>query len=289
MLNRFLQSTFFIAGIAVFIAWIVMSDEQIGRQMPRLVDAYQITIGLTLIFLAPLLAVRPLRGLTGPCFAILATALLLICLCISLITVYALWGTTGVTIGMLLAGVGEIPLAILAAILKGKWVMLVHVILPLVGFIACTLASDHAEKNREPQTDKPGQAPGTVTQASNIAWICLILGFPACIQMATSSTEGLAIGIFSALILAAAAIGIRKGLKVAFVLFIGANIFYIFKHDHDLFPVDLSGLLNGKPDAYIDLFRTMQNALSFFTAALMLTPSALRWFWKKPGPPPLPA
>ena len=265
-----------------------MSDEQIARQYPRLVDAYQ-TAGLTLIFLAPLLAVRPLRNVTSDCFAVLATTLLILCLCLSLITVYALWGTTGVTIGMLLAGVGEIPLAILAAILKGKWVMLVHVILPFIGFIACDLASNYSERNRGPVSDKPGEAPGTVTQASNIAWISLVLGFPAFIQMARSSTEGLAIGIFGALALAAAAIGIRKGLKVAFVLFVGANMYYILKHDHALFPVDPAGLLNGKPEAYIDLFRTIQNSLSFYAAALLLTPSALGWFWKKPGPPPLPA
>lgn len=288
MLNRLIQFVFVIAGIAAFVAWVVMSDEQIARQYIRLVDVYQITIGLTLIFLAPLLAVRPLRKLTRPLFAIIAATLLFLCMCLSLLTVYALWGTIGVSIGMLLAGVGEIPLAICAATLKGNWTMLAHVIFSLLGFIACFWVEPYAAKNWGTESDKPGEAPGTVVEASNLTWINLVLCLPAMIQMAKSSAEGLVISILMLIALAAIAIGMRKGLKVVFVLFIGANIYYIFNHDHSLFPIDLNSLANGKPDAYLDLLRAMLNSLSFYAAALLLTPSALRWFWKKASPPPLP-
>lgn len=289
MFKWLLQAVLLFSVIASFIAWIVMSDEWLDRQYISLIDAYQLVTVATLVFLAPLLAVRPLRKLTRPGFALVSTLLFFLCLCISLLTVYKLWGTVGVTLGILMAGVGEIPLAVFAAIIKGKWTMLAHVIFSLVGFTACLMVEYHAEKNWGEKTDMPGEAPAAVVEASSVSWVCLALAVPALVGMAISSSAGFIFASFGALTLAAIAIGIKKGLKVVFVAFLAINLYYLFAHDYPLFPVNLSGIFNGEPDAFINLLRATQNVLSFYSAALLLSPSALRWFWTKPQPPTLPA
>jgi hypothetical protein len=49
-----------------------------------------------------------------------------------LIVAYALWGTAGVVVGLVLMGVGVVPVAVVAALLHGEWFAIGNLILGLV-------------------------------------------------------------------------------------------------------------------------------------------------------------
>lgn len=83
--------------------------------------AYAITIGACLFILAPLAFFPKTQGTSAIGFLIAAYAFHLILWVWSMAYTYSIWGMTGVIIGLILAGVGVVPVAMLAALLHGEW------------------------------------------------------------------------------------------------------------------------------------------------------------------------
>ena len=51
------------------------------------------------------------------------------CLVWSLLISYTIWGVTGIVIGLLLGGIGVVPIAILATLFNGMWSMVGQLLL----------------------------------------------------------------------------------------------------------------------------------------------------------------
>jgi hypothetical protein len=65
--------------------------------------------------------IRSGRGFAAICYIIVSYVFGITLWMYSLIVAYALWGTAGIVIGLLLMGVGVVPVAIVAALLHGEW------------------------------------------------------------------------------------------------------------------------------------------------------------------------
>ena len=89
--------------------------------LPWLTVASEITIAASLLVLLPLSLLRRTR--TFACAAILIASWVLAAVVWlwSVIITYTIWGWIGIIIGIFLAGVGVVPVALLATLVKSFW------------------------------------------------------------------------------------------------------------------------------------------------------------------------
>lgn len=90
-----------------------------------------ITIAIDIIVLLPLSIIRKTReiGLVGLLISSYLFGLLIWVW--SFLIVYSIWGWIGLTIGLMIAGIGVAPVAILALILNAQWAVLLELIILL--------------------------------------------------------------------------------------------------------------------------------------------------------------
>lgn len=100
--------------------------------LPYLAPIAFIAFLVDLVVLLPLAAFRRLRGFLG--FAIYLSSYLfgIVTWLIGLLLAYHLWGLGAVIIGLILAGVGVVPIAMLATLFKGMWAELITLILLVI-------------------------------------------------------------------------------------------------------------------------------------------------------------
>ena len=89
--------------------------------LPWLTIASELTLAVSVLLLLPLSFFRGTRQFA--CFAIMIASWVLgsVVWLWSLILAYSIWGWLGVIIGIFLAGVGVIPVALVATLVKGFW------------------------------------------------------------------------------------------------------------------------------------------------------------------------
>ena len=101
--------------------------------LPFLNDALAVMYGVCLLVLLPLALIKRARIVSviglGITFQVSLTYLWLV----SMVVAYGYWGAIGVIIGLLMSGVGVIPIAFIAAIFNGAW--------PVTGELAYLLGS----------------------------------------------------------------------------------------------------------------------------------------------------
>lgn len=93
-------------------------------------------LGLLLIVL-PLSLFRRCRGWCGVVFIYWSYLCGLILWMFSLLVTLNLWGIVAAIIGLILAGVGILPVAMLASLFKGEWSLLLQLILQFALLIGC--------------------------------------------------------------------------------------------------------------------------------------------------------
>ena len=105
--------------------------------LPWFMLASTITFGVLVLILLPLSAFRQTRSFAG--VAILYTSFLFgaTVWMDGLLTTEALWGTWAVIVGLCFAGVGIVPIGMLAALFHGAWSVLGE----LIGFTVLTFGS----------------------------------------------------------------------------------------------------------------------------------------------------
>lgn len=268
----------FVATLLGFVCFIVKSDDWLMAGYMQLVDVYQITTVTALFFLAPLLVIKPLRRMLHPCFAIARATFMFCCWALSFLAVYGSWGTTGVTIGLLFAWIGGIPMAVVACVTKGAWGMLLHSVIPFIGFIACFFAetlTDPSNKRNETQ----GSIPDSILQASNSMWVCMALAIPALIGMALNEPYGIFIVTTCLGLYVMMAIGVRKGFKTASIAYALIIIPVASPYILLIGNFDIQGIIKLEGNALLNLFRSVQTVIAYYALLMLLTPSALKWTW----------
>ncbi|MGI8437322.1 MAG: hypothetical protein ACR2NX_10525 [Chthoniobacterales bacterium] len=111
MVGTVLLVTMFIRGGA----W--LSD----KLYPWLVGLSALALAFSVLALLPLAAFRETRGYSGVGFYIVSYVFGVTLWVWSFLTTYVLWGGIAVIIGLLMVGVGVLPIALLATAFKGMW------------------------------------------------------------------------------------------------------------------------------------------------------------------------
>ena len=87
---------------------------------------------IVFFILGPLSLIPPARALAAIGFRIASYVFGVISWCFGLVVTYVIWGMKGVVIGLMIAGVGVVPLAMLATLLRGYWQILIELVILIV-------------------------------------------------------------------------------------------------------------------------------------------------------------
>lgn len=120
----------FILGICFFVGMTLLAVMLVKggvwlseRVYPWLVVLTAIALLVVILVLLPLAIFRRTRAFAGGGIYIASFVFGLTLWVWSLLTSYTLWGIGGTTIGLLLGGIGVVPIAILASLFHGLWSM----------------------------------------------------------------------------------------------------------------------------------------------------------------------
>lgn len=126
-----------LTGVAEFSVWI----------MKWTFPAFMITLLVSLVLLTPLSIIPPTRGFSAVGFMVASFAFGSILWLWGMAYTYSVWGLFVMTIGLVLLGVGVVPVAMFAALVHGDWGNLGIFVATAVVTIGCRgLANWLAEK-----------------------------------------------------------------------------------------------------------------------------------------------
>jgi hypothetical protein len=126
----------FLLGICILVAVMLVLTMFIKggvwlseRVYPWLVILFTISLFVVILVLLPLAIFRRTRAFAGGGIYLASFVFGLTLWVWSLLVSYTLWGVTGIIIGLLLGGVGVVPIAILASLFHGLWSMVGQLLL----------------------------------------------------------------------------------------------------------------------------------------------------------------
>lgn len=88
------------------------------------------------------LIVRSTRRICGLALSVASAAILLDIWFWSIAAVHSCWGTVGVIIGLLLGGVGVVPMALSVALLHHYWILFGYLVTNLLILFVCKFAAN---------------------------------------------------------------------------------------------------------------------------------------------------
>ena len=118
----------FALGIAFIFGMVWVSD----KAMPWLIGAARIAFNICLFVLLPMCIFRKLRPWAGVGFVYASLAFGILIWAVSCVYVVQVWGYGALVVGLLFAGVGVVPVALLAALVHGQWSNLLALFLGVV-------------------------------------------------------------------------------------------------------------------------------------------------------------
>lgn len=129
-------------GLLIFVAVIVFIGVLIGGAsavsewlLPWFVRASGLAFTVLVVVLLPLSAFRRTRTFAAVAILYVSYLFGVTVWMIGLLTTLDIWGMMGVIIGLCFAGVGVVPIAMLATLLHGQWLLLAElVVLTLLTF-----------------------------------------------------------------------------------------------------------------------------------------------------------
>jgi hypothetical protein len=102
------------------------------RALPWLLTVSKYTIGICIFVLLPLCIFRKLRPYVGVAFAYASLVFGAMLWAYSCLFAFDVWGYGGLIIGLIFAGVGVVPVALLAALLHAQWWNLLDLVVGIV-------------------------------------------------------------------------------------------------------------------------------------------------------------
>jgi hypothetical protein len=88
-----------------------------------------VTLPITFLVFAPLSLIKGLRPMVGRCMVFTSYVSGITLWVGSLLLTYAVWGGFAVFIGIILMGIGVVPIAMLASVLNGSWQVFMRLVL----------------------------------------------------------------------------------------------------------------------------------------------------------------
>ena len=127
-------------GIMLFVVfyikggvWLSAKIVPIGEKaLPWLFIIIVLAFALDILIILPLGIFKKTRGASGIGLVVSSFVYGLTLWVWALLLTYAIWGLTAVFIGLFIAGVGVVPIAMLATAMKGEWLITGQIILLLV-------------------------------------------------------------------------------------------------------------------------------------------------------------
>lgn len=126
----------FILGLGIFVGVMVLVVMLIKggvwlseRVYPWLVILTAIAMFVVILVLLPLAIFRRTRAFAGGGIYLTSFVFGLTLWVWSLLVSYTLWGVKGIVVGLLLGGIGVVPIAILATLFHGMWSMVGQLLL----------------------------------------------------------------------------------------------------------------------------------------------------------------
>jgi hypothetical protein len=116
------------------------------KALPWLYLASYLAFGFTLFILLPLTIFRRTRAFAGSGLIIASYIFGLNLWCFSFILTLALWGFAAVIIGLMIAGVGVVPVALLATGFNAEWGRFIDITFLLVLTFGCRFLGFYIEK-----------------------------------------------------------------------------------------------------------------------------------------------
>lgn len=114
---------------AIFVVGATAASLWVIKWVPVVVSSSLLVVCFVL---GPLSLIPPARGIAATGFVITSFVFGAVMWFSSLAVTYDLWGTMGVIIGLLIAGVGIVPVAMLATLFHGEWEGLIEFVILIV-------------------------------------------------------------------------------------------------------------------------------------------------------------
>lgn len=134
-----LEAGWTVIGLALMVGLVLIGSLFIegsvvvsAKLLPWLMWAFWIVLAIDVAIFLPLALIRPTQGFAG--MALIYTSYLfgLTLWAWSLLLTYDWWGWVGVVVGLVFAGIGVVPVAMLAALVHGAWLVLGEALFMLV-------------------------------------------------------------------------------------------------------------------------------------------------------------
>ena len=140
-----------LAGIFLLgLAFLFFAAELSVWALQWLPNIFAITVLAVLIILIPMAFIPATRYVSSIGFHMCGQIFALMLLIFSMAYVYSEWGLLPVIIGLFLAGIGPIPIAVFIAIIEGHWPVLGNLaVIVVAAIVASVLASFVARKAEE--------------------------------------------------------------------------------------------------------------------------------------------
>ena len=119
-----------LGGVVLLFALFIEGGVWLGEKIhPWLVTATGVALGIVTLVFLPLLPFRKTRAFAGVGLNFASVMFGFTLWVWGLLLTYRLWGAIGVVIGLVILGVGVIPIAMLATLFKGMWLTLGELVL----------------------------------------------------------------------------------------------------------------------------------------------------------------
>jgi MFS family permease len=139
---------------------------------PWLVPAFLCTLAISIFILGPLSVIRKTRGFSASGLMV-ASYVFGGCLWItSLLLTYELWGMLAVFIGLVLLGIGIVPVALLAVLFHGQWSYLLDLVVLIVATFGTRLVAvwlaENVEAERHANVESKSNENGRTGQQNRV-------------------------------------------------------------------------------------------------------------------------
>ena len=263
-----------LAGVVLFI---IMNDEWLLKKYETIVDIYQITILISITIFLPLSAVHSIRHLIGTGFSLARGIMFTCCFFISTLILYMNWGTTGVGAGLILGGIGVLPLSFISSIITKHWILLANDFFCMLGAIGCLIAEGIFTDDTD--TTNENIIPLNVLRCSYAIWAVIPIIIPSLIWGDNNSSDWLKYIVSISLTILLGYL-VRRGYKIVFIIF---SVIYFIRFEiyssqnYNLFTGDLVSLI-------INLANYVHMIIAIYATAMLFSPSSLKYFWGKKEP-----
>ena len=102
------------------------------KALPWLFLACLVTFAVCVFVLLPLSIFRRMRSWTGAALYLISFLFGAMLFAFSCLVTYELWGTMGLIVGLVIMGIGVVPIAFLSSLFHGEWALLGYVVLGAV-------------------------------------------------------------------------------------------------------------------------------------------------------------